>query len=349
MRSLLVGLFVLTFLTGSGQDYIRWYNEGVNKYKEGKYNEAIGLFSKVVAQRDQITNKYKVADAYLALSKCRVILGNYHDALKEADAAITLKPKYADGYVQRAKVLEKMGRFAEQISALDSAIRYKPMEEGFFIDRSFANEQAGNYEQALIDIKKGEEINPSSHLVYRQKGSALARLNRHEEAIVAYNKAILLNPSEVASLMNRGLSKAELKKYDSAQIDMNKAAEMDTSIKCIAYNNIAFFVKFAQEDYEGAIDYFDKAIALMPDKGYAYNNRGYALYKLKKYKEALKDIRRSLDRDPKNSYAYRNLALVYIDQGKTTDACEALKKAKALYFTRDYGDEVDRLVEQHCK
>ncbi|MGV2480420.1 UNVERIFIED_CONTAM: hypothetical protein IGO34_26850, partial [Salmonella enterica subsp. enterica serovar Weltevreden] len=52
---------------------------------------------------------------------------------------------------------------------------------------------------------------------------------------------------------------------------------------------------------------------------------------------------------PSNSYAYRNLALVYIATGKKTEACDALRYARSYDFKANYGDEVDELIKTHCR
>lgn len=52
---------------------------------------------------------------------------------------------------------------------------------------------------------------------------------------------------------------------------------------------------------------------------------------------------------PTNSYAYRNLALVYIELKILKEACNALGYAKSYGFERQYGGEVEALIDKHCK
>jgi Tfp pilus assembly protein PilF len=62
--------------------------------------------------------------------------------------------------------------------------------------------------------------------------------------------------------------------------------------------------------------------------------------------EAKIDIEKSLELDGKNSYAYKNLALYYIEMKNTTKALTSLNKAKDLGFKELYGNEVDELLHQ---
>ncbi|NML39719.1 tetratricopeptide repeat protein [Chitinophaga sp. G-6-1-13] len=75
---------------------------------------------------------------------------------------------------------------------------------------------------------------------------------------------------------------------------------------------------------------------------------GHAKYQLKDLKNALKDIQRSVALDPKNSYAYRNRALVYLAMKQPDKACEDLHRAINLGYTTMYGDDVQQLLEKHC-
>jgi Tfp pilus assembly protein PilF len=66
-------------------------------------------------------------------------------------------------------------------------------------------------------------------------------------------------------------------------------------------------------------------------------------------KGAYKDVKKSIDLDNTNSYAYKNLAIIYLKDGKKKDACENLKKALELGYADRYDDEVDILLKENCE
>ena len=78
------------------------------------------------------------------------------------------------------------------------------------------------------------------------------------------------------------------------------------------------------------------------------NNYGFNKHKLGQSELGIEFIRKSLKLMPKNSYAYRNLAVIAIDQGNISKICEYLKEAKRLNFYTDYGVEVDKLLMKYC-
>jgi len=131
--------------------------------------------------------------------------------------------------------------------------------------------------------------------------------------------------------------------------DINRGMEIDSAAKWIGYNNIAFFIKFEQKDYQGSLPLFDQAIKLNPQFAYAYNNRGYAKLQMNDLKGAREDITKSMSIDSENPYVYKTYAQLLLAEKKDKQACEKLKKALELGYTDKYDDEVNELLKEHCK
>ena len=76
--------------------------------------------------------------------------------------------------------------------------------------------------------------------------------------------------------------------------------------------------KYNLNDFKGAILDFDKTIELNPKFTYAYNNRGNTKYKLKQYKEAILDFDKAIKLNPQyaNSYYNRGIAKDKLKQYK---------------------------------
>ena len=73
--------------------------------------------------------------------------------------------------------------------------------------------------------------------------------------------------------------------------------------------------KYELGDYEGAIEDYDRAIALDPKDAYAHNNRGNIYRRMKDIIQARKDVQKSLELDDSNGWAYATLAMIYADEG----------------------------------
>ena len=63
---------------------------------------------------------------------------------------------------------------------------------------------------------------------------------------------------------------------------------------------------FDMKQYELAIEYYTKVIALNPQNSEAYTKRGNAKYMLGQYKDAVKDYTKALEIDPNRENIYYN-------------------------------------------
>lgn len=98
--------------------------------------------------------------------------------------------------------------------------------------------------------------------------------------------------------------------------------------------------------YEEAIKEFDAAIAANPDYVFAYNNKGYALLKTGHIHEAKELILQALSMDMGSAFAYRNLALVNIEEKNKSEALANIDKALFYRYRERIGDDIDEVAEQ---
>lgn len=77
--------------------------------------------------------------------------------------------------------------------------------------------------------------------------------------------------------------------------------------------------------------------------------RGLIYHKLGESDKGIADLKEALEMDKNNSYAMKNLGIIYLDQHKYKDACELFRKANELKYSLVY-DETDltSLLESAC-
>ncbi len=80
-----------------------------------------------------------------------------------------------------------------------------------------------------------------------------------------------------------------------------------------------------------------------------YNNRSFAKFNIKDFEGALLDVNKSINLDSKNSFAYKVRANVYLEKKDNVNACKDLKKALELGYTKDFGSDVQELLDKNCK
>ena len=88
-------------------------------------------------------------------------------------------------------------------------------------------------------------------------------------------------------------------------------------------------VKQNEGDYQGAINFYDKAIEINPQYADAYSNRGLAKVYLKDYQGAIADCNKALEINPRYDSAYNNRGIAKRNlkdyQGAIADYTKAIE------------------------
>tara|TARA_R110002095_G_scaffold198077_2_gene177460 strand:- start:1482 stop:3812 length:2331 start_codon:yes stop_codon:yes gene_type:complete len=116
-------------------------------------------------------------------------------------------------------------------------------------------------------------------------------------------------------------NKKELEKAKQAYETIHKADPK----RALACHRLAI-VSYRLGEREEALKYFDKAQTLTPENAELLSDYGYALYKMKKYKQAEDVLTKSVGFDPKSERAITRLATVLGMQGKMQESYTQLCK-----------------------
>lgn len=145
-------------------------------------------------------------------------------------------------------------------------------DEKFYTNLGIEQTNKGEFDKAIETFEKAIELNPKWDLPYFSK--AIAHHNKMElqKAQESYLKAIEVNPKMIDAYYN--LAQAILaekpsddKKLQKALIHLEKAVELDP--KFVDAHHYIGIIKKNLEDYQGAIEALDKAIALEPNAVYS--------------------------------------------------------------------------------
>ncbi|MGB2129230.1 MAG: T9SS type A sorting domain-containing protein, partial [Flavicella sp.] len=77
--------------------------------------------------------------------------------------------------------------------------------------------------------------------------------------------------------------------------------------------------------------------------------RGYIYHQLGDDNSAIEDLDKALDVNDKNSYAYRNLGVIYYKQGDFDAACANFSLAKELHYTQNHDQyDIETYTDKSC-
>jgi tetratricopeptide (TPR) repeat protein len=278
-----------------------------------EWKAAHTIYDRLIAQGDAAARVYHLR----GVCKDRLEVDR-EEVMADINEALRRDPHLFNALLFRASVYMDMKMFDRAIADLDVAVEYAPDTAGLvkcLTKRGTAYYHIRVFDPSIADFNRALELDSTAYAAYGRLANTLEEIGRGEEALKMQIRYTELVPDDWSGYMNAGFYVANMGRYDEAIQWYGKALEHDKG----------------SEAYQ------------------LWNNRGYARYKLGDLKGALKDVRKSIDMRASNAYAYRNLALIHIAQGRTDDACTALENALQWGFTAEYGDEVQELYSTHCK
>lgn len=170
------------------------------------------------------------------------------------------------------------------------------------------------------------------------------QLDKFELAKDCYTRAIEADPKDVMNYLKRQEIEFILEDFEGAHNDMLKVKEIDP--ESYNPNNEAFCFTMMKKYNKADSIYLSIYDETNP---FFLNNFGFNKHKMGASDQGIELINKSLAMDPKNAFAYRNLGVIYNDLQKTKKACKCWEKALDLNFSTQYGNEVQNLMNQHCK
>ncbi|HNY64330.1 MAG TPA: tetratricopeptide repeat protein [Deltaproteobacteria bacterium] len=183
--------------------------------------------------------------------------------------------------------------------------------------------QEGNIQSALVELRKAEKANPSDPEVYMAYAFAYRQTGAFDKALENADKAI--SYADKLGLDHPGM-------------------------KSDAYFMKGTILMLQGGKEEEAIKVFQAAAGdeLYATPELAYNNISGLYYILKRYPEAQQAAQQALTKNPHYAPAWRNLALVHLEEGNEDQAIEAMSKAIHEYngYTEAHYDLAQMLVRR---
>ncbi len=225
------------------------------KLTSGNYESAIAIYDKIIASKlIPFLNT-----AYAARGMAKSELGNYQDAIEDANEAIFLDSESYNGFFSRGYVKRALGKskvdhghitevrclYQEAINDFTNAINLKPEKVKIYNERGWTKYLLGQleteygntaeaqrlYQEAISDGDSALQLESKDSkyksVIYHTRGAAQAALGDHEGAIEDFNESIRLRPKKALYYHDLGLSKEVLGQHEASEADFAKAKELD--------------------------------------------------------------------------------------------------------------------------
>lgn len=250
-------------------DYLDAYNNlGMVNMNLGWYEAAIDAFQNaVVFQADH-------AQTYHHIAVCYGYLGNLGEAVVWNRKALEGDPDFRDAVQHLGWALMSQGEDGEAVVCFEKVIALDPDFVPAYGNLGSLHLGRGNYAEAVTFLTKAIKLQPDYAHAHLNLFVAHVRLENDEEAVFHFKQAISLNP-HLARAQHYALFGArcmDAGDYAEAVIWLEEALALQPNYEVAkdrlttAYQNL-WISHFDAEDYDQAIDYARKTVALYPDAG----------------------------------------------------------------------------------
>lgn len=290
-------------------------------------------------------NKPRTAVAILALAAFVLLAGCGGD------------PAFTSG-----KVYLQQKDYENAVTQLKVAIKNAPdaWEPYMWLGRTYA--ETDELEMASEHLHKALDLAPDEKAVgecenaiafymqmYRNEGNSKIEAAQYEAALIEYEKALIIDPNNASSLINLGVAYQNLGDHDAAiaAYEQAQAAEPEND-SILEYLLDAYIYKAASlaapgvEDYDGAIDYYERVERVAPDYPDLMFNLGNMHYLSEHWRKAIDYFEAHLEEDDEDTDA---LSRVYYSYWKLAEQIWDLDEVLATEYYEQVIVAVQKLIE----
>ncbi len=271
---------------------------------------------------------------------------------------------------------ENAKKHLQLLAELNAKTNYNPVNINDLFKRGNLRARLGNKTLALDDLKKVEwiinknakdttKVIPESVKANREKfksslydliANIYGSLEMENYTNQYYLKAMAVAPKDNRILYNFANYLQQKKSTDLARYYLEKiVAEQPQHgharwALAKLYSDIGEYEK-GMENINAA--FLKEKIIIERSSNYGGRDlkttRGLLYHKLGNSEKGIQDLKEALNIDKNNSYAMKNLGIIYLDQKKYNQACELFEKAKALDYTLVYDEnDLAALLQSAC-
>jgi protein O-GlcNAc transferase len=278
------------------------YQQGVQSLRQEQWKAAVSAF------QEALKLDPRRADAENGLGAALGKLGDQPGSQAAFRRAIAIDPGYAEAHYNLALWLRESGDIGQALSELDTAIKLRPDYEAAQLASALILQQSGQPDKAISLFKAVLQQDPRSAETHNWLGVAYAGQNHLLDSIAEFQQAVDLSPDDLEASNNLASALAKAKRFDQAasvlrsalkqapknvqlRLNLSRVLRAKGSVDA-ALTELKAILKDSDNpdaeceiaeilgrrgDFRGAIEASEKALALNPGMGNAYQTLGLAL------------------------------------------------------------------------
>lgn len=328
MKKTLILLWLITcasFVATAQADTLL-FNEGVSLKRAGKFREAFDKFQSVIGKNPGYT------EAIYEYGWCQSELKDYQGALTSFRKIRNQWAGMAKLHFEMGYAFQQIDRPDSALVAYDRCLSINPNYSGVFKQKAFLAYNKDKFEEALDHFAKYEQLAKQEikeYLYWYRKGYSLNALKKYTEAKEALYKSRGYNDKYSNTHLEIGFACTKLKQDDEAIGSFQRAIDLEPKSH-VGYNGIAEVYRDNKKNMEEAMTWYRKTLSFNATERKANFGMGYCLNSLQKYAEAIPYLQQAVNSEKTYSAAYTELGYAYFKNGLYDDALLNLNKSIEL-------------------
>lgn len=296
-------------------------------------------------------------------------LGKTHEAIQCYERAIELNPENAVAWNNKGFALVRLNNFDSVLNCFERATTLDPKFERAWINRGLALRRLNRVDEAISCYDLVIAINQSNAEAWNNKGAAFVMLLRNEEALGCFDRAIGFDPNRLEFRVNRFRTLAVLGRWSEALLWLERQDGLESEFvdlfdslarpfvpepalteferrlaevrrtkvrlqtqddeAAISWNQRGIAAS-SRRQFEEAVKYYDRALAIDPSMVDALNNKGIALREAGFPEDALACHERVIELNPQYSDGWNDKGSALSDLGRPMEALACYDRALTM-------------------
>jgi tetratricopeptide (TPR) repeat protein len=242
--------------------------------------------------------------------------------------ALELNPLWVEPRVALARIYLTSGAYDLAWRESEPILQAEPRNFDVLIIAGSARLKKGEAGPALELFQRAKEINPADASLHFDIGAAYVVQKKYGQALTEFEEALKLDPDRIDALgsiaqvlAGQGNRRAGFERAQQQLAKTKKKAEVYQLLGQLSLD---------QQDYEKALSYLEKAVALKPDLFSASHLVARTYMAQNKFDQAIAECEKIIQRNPKATESYMLLGVLYDQKQQYDQANRYYKKVLEL-------------------
>lgn len=256
--------------------------------------------------------------------------------MKDPHRAITDLKRIVQAHPSELRVRDYLGWLYEQVDDVDGAIdAYRTnidMDSTFYDSRIHLGillYRLARYDDAELHLARAVGLKPGNPETHLLLGLSYLQAEKFQQATSAFEKGLEYHPKDESLRFNLGAAYDKLDRFPDVVREMEAVLALNPE-HTDALNYLGYSYADRGINGEEAVELTRRAVALKPENGAYVDSLGWALFKVGRVAEALREIQRAAELVKDDPVIFEHLGEIYLMQKHQEAAKDAWLRALEL-------------------